>query len=150
MISFLFCDDAPDLRKITEDFFRDYVRPARYRVYVSDVAIAEIEKTPDDVKRSKCLQVIRKYGFPILPLTDESIRLAKIYIHRRAIPPAKVDDARHVAIATCNQMDILLSWNFKHLANICKQTVIRFVNETAGYFYPLTLTNPMEVMYEND
>ena len=61
-----------------------------------------------------------------------------------------MEDAQHVALATCYQMDFLLSWNFKHLANARKQTAIKVINETEGYFYPLTLTNPMEVMDENE
>lgn len=47
-------------------------------------------------------------------------------------------------------MDVLLSWNFRHLANIKKQISVRIINEKNGYFYPLALTNPMEVMSEND
>jgi len=66
------------------------------------------------------------------------------------IPPKKLEDAQHIAIATCNQMDILLSWNFKHLSNIQKQLSVKIINEKEGYFYPLILTNPMEVVYENE
>jgi len=47
-------------------------------------------------------------------------------------------------------MDILLSWNFKHLANVSKQTKVKLINEHEGYVYPLMLTNPMKVMYENE
>jgi len=46
-------------------------------------------------------------------------------------------------------MDILLSWNFKHLANIKKQMGVKLVNERNGYLYPLLLTTPMEVLYED-
>ncbi|MEK9150383.1 MAG: hypothetical protein AAB267_10120 [Candidatus Desantisbacteria bacterium] len=58
------------------------------------------------------------------------------------------EEFQHIAISTCNQMDILLSWNFKHLANIKKQISVKIVNEKEGYFYPLILTNPMEVSYK--
>ncbi|MEW5692593.1 MAG: hypothetical protein AB1765_04790 [Candidatus Hydrogenedentota bacterium] len=47
-------------------------------------------------------------------------------------------------------MDILLSGNFKHLANIYKQFDINAINKKEGYVYPLALTNPFEVMYEKD
>ena len=82
-----------EFKKITEEFFENYVKKSKYIVYISDVVIREIEKT---------------------------------------------------------RVDILISWNFKHLANIQKQIAVRVVNEKEGYFYPLVLTNPMEVIYEND
>ena len=54
------------------------------------------------------------------------------------------------AITTVNQIDMLLSWNFKHLANINKQLAVKVINEHEGYYYPMLLTNPMEVLYEDD
>lgn len=83
-------------------------------------------------------------------LDRDSDALANVYIREEIIPQRKIEDAQHIAISTCNQIDILISWNFKHLANIQKQIAVRIVNEKEGYFYPLLLTNPMEVMYEND
>lgn len=76
--------------------------------------------------------------------------LAAAYIREKVIPEKKLEDAQHIAIATSNQVDVLLSWNFKHLANIQKQISVKIVNEREGYFYPLVLANPMEVLYEND
>ncbi|MBM4137161.1 MAG: type II toxin-antitoxin system VapC family toxin [Nitrospira sp.] len=86
----------------------------------------------------------------ILTLDKTSDELAGIYIREKIIPPKKLEDAQHIAIATCHQMDVLLSWNFKHLANIQKQIDVKIINEKEGYFYPLILTNPMEVLYENN
>ena len=45
-------------------------------------------------------------------------------------------------------MDILLSWNFKHLANVNKEQKILIVNKTHGYNYPFRLANPLEVQYD--
>lgn len=150
VINFLFADDAPEFRKITQVFFEDYVRPGKYLAYVSDVAIREMEKTPGETRRFQLLNVVREYSLRILMLNEEAFRVARAYIEEKIIPPKKIEDAQHIAIATCNQMDILPSWNFKHLANIQKQIAVKSVNEREGYFYPLTLTNPMEVLYEND
>ena len=150
VINFLFHEDSPEFRKITKEFFENYVKPAVYEVYVSEVVVGEIEKTPDPAKRGQLLAVLGDYRLTVLPLTEEAFRLAATYVEAGVIPARKVEDARHVAIATCNDLDILLSWNFKHLANIRKQIAVRAINEREGYFYPLTLTNPMEVLYEND
>lgn len=150
VINFLFADDVPEFKKITEDFFMNYVKKGKYLVYISDVVIAEIAKTKDKEKKKLLLKTIEEYSLRILTLDETSDKLARVYIVEKIIPQKKTEDAQHIAIATCNQMDILLSWNFKHLSNIQKQIDVKIVNEKEGYFYPLILTNPMEVIYENN
>jgi hypothetical protein len=54
-------------------------------------------------------------------MTDEIKRLAKLYVNEGIIPAKKDDDALHIAYSTFYEMDILLSWNYKHLANIFKR-----------------------------
>lgn len=150
VINFLFADDAPDFQKVTIEFFENFIKKDKFIVYVSDVVIKEIEKTHDNEKKLKLLHVIEQYNLRILNLSPEAETLAKSYIEKNIIPPNKIEDAQHIAISTIYQIDILLSWNFKHLANINKQILIKVINESLGYFYPLLLTNPMEVIYEED
>ena len=148
--NFLFAEDAPDFKNITIDFFENYVAKGRYDVYISDVVIREIEKATDVSKRNMLLDIVRKYSLRILLLTPEAIELSERYLTDKVIPAKKREDAQHIAIAVCNQIDILVSWNFKHLANIKKQLAVKIVNEQQGYYYPLILTNPMEVLYDNN
>lgn len=150
VLNFLFAEDVPEFKKITEEFFENYVKKGKYITYISDVVIREIEKTKDEIKKISLLELIKKYSLQILTLNKDSDALANVYIRENIIPTRKIEDARHIAISTCNQIDILVSWNFKHLANIQKQIAVRIVNEKEGYFYPLLLTNPMEVIYENN
>jgi len=150
VINFLFAEDAPDFKRVTIDFFEHYVRRKVYQVYVSEVVIREIEQTSDANQKERLLNVIAEYDLRVLPLTDEANKLALLYLAERILPEKKLDDARHIALTTVNQIDILLSWNFKHLANINKQLAVKVINEREGYFYPMLLTNPMEVLYEDD
>jgi hypothetical protein len=150
VINFLFAEDAPDFKRVTIDFFEHYVRRKIYQVYVSEVVIREIEQTSDVDQKERLLSVIAEYDLRVLPLTDEANKLALLYLAERILPEKKLDDARHIALTTVNQIDILLSWNFKHLANINKQLAVKVINEREGYFYPMLLTNPMEVLYEDD
>jgi hypothetical protein len=76
---------------------------------------------------------------------NEIAFLAEEYMEKEIIPRKKVSDAFHVAYSTVFEMDILLSWNFKHLANINKEQKILIVNKTNGYNYPFRMANPMEV-----
>jgi hypothetical protein len=80
---------------------------------------------------------------------DEVEELADVYLLRGVIPVAKREDALHVAYATVRQMDILLSWNFKHLANVRREALILAVNQAAGYRYPLRLLSPLAVEDES-
>jgi hypothetical protein len=150
VINFLFAEDAPDFKRVTIDFFEHYVRRKVYHVYVSEVVIREIEQTSDANQKERLLNVIAEYDLRVLPLTDEANKLALLYLAERILPEKKMDDARHIALTTVNQIDILLSWNFKHLANFNKQLAVKVINEREGYFYPMLLTNPMEVLYEDD
>ena len=150
VINFLFAEDAPDFKRVTIDFFENYVRRNVYQVYVSEVVIREIEQTSDENQKERLLNVIAEFDLRVLPLTDEANKLALMYLAERILPEKKLDDARHIALTTVNQIDILLSWNFKHLANINKQLAVKVINEREGYYYPMLLTNPMEVLYEDD
>jgi predicted nucleic acid-binding protein len=150
VVSFLLADDEPELRDITIEFFDAYL--GRYEVAVSEVLLFEIGKTADEGRRARLQKAIQTYRLPVIDLTDderaEVFALVGRYMEAGVIPPGKREDALHLAIATVRQYDILLSWNFRHLANIHKQTQVNAVNAQAGYRHPLNLLNPMEVMYE--
>ncbi|MBN2444436.1 MAG: type II toxin-antitoxin system VapC family toxin [Spirochaetales bacterium] len=147
-INFIFADDAPEKKAITIDFFNNYIKQNKFEVFISDVVIEEIEKTRDENHKESLLSIISEYKLLIFTINAEALELADKYVEKGIIPPKKVDDARHLAIATINECDVLVSWNFKHLANINKEKQVLAVNIQEGYNYPLRLTTPMEVMGE--
>jgi hypothetical protein len=110
---------------------------------------AEIERTLDPVRRDQLRAALGEYALPQLLTNREVERLAFEYVEGGVVPATHFEDALHIALATLNEMDLLLSWNFKHLANIKKQVGVKIVNERNGYFYPLLLATPMEVLYED-
>jgi hypothetical protein len=151
IINFLFAYDAPEFKEITEDFFKNYVKEGIYETYASDIVLDEINRTEDEPKKRKLLQVISDFDIPIDTYSKEAERLALLYIKEGVVPVKKFDDARHIGLATINNYDILLSWNFKHLANVNKRNKIKLINEREGYFYPLDLVTPIQLIYdEND
>ena len=81
-------------------------------------------------------------------VNNEIEQLALIYLKQKAIPAKKIYDAFHIAFATYYEFDVLLSWNFQHLANIKKQIQVNTINKMQGYLKQLNLLNPMEVIYE--
>ena len=150
VINFLFADDTPDFKKITEDFFKEYF--GRYDIYISDIVLLEINKTENQEQKSRLLSVIDNHPFKILEISDNDDvgYLSELYIKEKVIPQKKKEDALHIAVATVFEMDILLSWNFKHLANIKKQININSINEKEGYLKKLSLLSLLRNEYEDE
>jgi predicted nucleic acid-binding protein len=147
IINFLFADDAPEKKEITIEFFENYLND--YHVSISEIVITEINRTPNLEKRNALLETIKKYNIEIYDEVNDTINLlAKEYIKYKIIPENKFPDAQHIAFSVYYEFDVLLSWNFKHLANLNKQLVINELNRCFGYFKPILLLNPMEVIYE--
>ena len=99
------------------------------------MVIEEISKTNDFNKRQKLLDVISTYGLIIFETTENADKLALEYVKRGIIPERKFEDALHLAVSTVNEMDVLVSWNFKHLANVNKERQVISVNISEGYNY---------------
>jgi hypothetical protein len=145
-----FADDAPEKQSITVEYFDRYVRTEVYEHFVSDFVIAELDRTVDKRKRAALLGIIERYPIRFLPTEPlaEIRQMATPYLEAGVIPRRKIDDALHVAIATVHRVDILLSWNFRHLANVNKERKIMVANIEAGYTFTPRLANPMEVFNE--
>ena len=76
----------------------------------------------------------------IVPITDEVVHIAQIYVDKLAMPSDPAGDALHLAIASFHKMDALLTWNCKHLANANKVNHIRRVNYEIGLPTPVLAT----------
>jgi predicted nucleic acid-binding protein len=153
VINFLFHDDAPEKRRATEEFFESYVRKGIYEVYISPIVIDEINKTKDEGHRKKLLDVLRRYHLKVIDISEfseEIERLAELYIEGGIIPIRKLEDALHLAICTVAEIDIFLSWNYKHLSNVNKERRIMAANLIQGYVKSFRMITPFEVLYEED
>jgi predicted nucleic acid-binding protein len=76
----------------------------------------------------------------VLPITEEVIRIARVYIDRRVMPQDPQGDALHLALASYHKADFLLTWNCQHLANASKFQQIRLVNYELGLATPVLAT----------
>jgi hypothetical protein len=92
------------------------------------------------------LQEINKLLPVELAPSADSEQLADEYFKAGILPAKKRDDARHVAIATLAGVDILVSWNHRHLANERKSDLYNAVNRLEGYEQVLLIHTPFEVM----
>lgn len=144
--NFYYADDAPEKKEITIRFF-DKIKAGAYDVFISDIVLEEIGRANEE-KRRLLLDVIRNHSPRRLTIGEEIITLAQKYISESILPLNKVEDAMHSAIATFFEMDALISWNLKHLANLTKMNMINAVNLKEGYLKRLELITPMEVSDE--
>ena len=97
-----------------------------FQPYISEITVAEIERTPDFELRNNMMGTISL--FSIISVTDDIEELAKEYISHGAVPEGFIEDAYHIAIAAINEMDCLLSWNFKHIVRRRTRDIVRMVN----------------------
>jgi len=115
---------------------------------LSDVLKKELLQAPPHVKN--LLQQYEKQCFEHVELTKEAEILANCYIAEKVIGQASLEDCQHIAIATVNKVDILASWNFKHIVNITRIRGYNSVNMKKGYAI-LEIRNPKELIdYGND
>lgn len=140
--NYKFADDTPRERDITKQFLQR-VKGGDYRVFISELVTGEIEKTSDLAKRKKLLDVIS--GIAVLPITEESRELGKAYVSGGIIPPEYEPDGIHLAIATLNEMDVLVTWNMEHLANPETRIGVREENVKRG-LKVIDIATPEEVM----
>lgn len=148
-INFLFADDAPEKQAITVDFFENFVKTGAYEVFVSDFVLDEMNQTSNQDKRARLFKVLEDYPIELLELddVDEIDQLAEIYLTTGVMPPKKLFDALHVAVCVCQKIDYLVSWNYKHLANVNREKRILAANYQHNYFHPLRIITPTELIY---
>lgn len=88
--------------------------------------------------------------FERVELTKESIELADAYILEKVVGKTSYEDCRHIALATINKVDVLASWNFKHIVNLDRIKDCNSVNLRLGHSM-IEIRSPKElVKYEDD
>lgn len=147
-LNFLFADDAPEKKEITLDFFENFIKTGIYQAFISDFVIQEINQTSDLEKRGRLLRVLDEYYIERLVLADpeEIMQLAKLYIDQKVVPQNKLLDALHIASTVVNKIDYLVSWNYKHLANVNRERKVIIVNTENNYLHPVRILTPIELI----
>jgi len=123
VISALFDDRNPERKKLTEEFFQEF---RGQEICISRITVAEVEKTPDARLRTQMKETLS--GFRTLPPMNDVEALAKEYIKMGAIPKEYEEDAYHISVAVLNDMDFILSWNFRHIVRNKTRNIVRAVN----------------------
>ena len=108
------------------------------QVFVSGYTLSECEDGNSE-KSTQRLNAIR--DIEVLPdKIEEVVSLARQLISGHALPEGETTDALHIATAAVNGMDILLTWNCKHMANPHTLPKTRKIISEAGFFCPAIMT----------
>lgn len=122
----------------------DELRQGFYAPVVSELTEAEIAQAPEQVQQ--VLIELLKRNCEVLIETVESMELAQKYIATGILSSNYEDDARPVALATTNNVDMIVSWNFKHIVHYEKIRRFNSVNLLEGY-KPIEIFSPREVVH---
>jgi len=109
----------------------DEFREGRKRMVLSELTIRELKQAPDKVREIvEDMPIDRR---EVLPETNESLALVEAYLRDGIVTPATISDGLHIATATVARVDVLVSWNFKHIVNLNRIRLYNSVNLKEGY-----------------
>jgi predicted nucleic acid-binding protein len=138
-------DDESQMRmKWTRQWWNEYA--VQFHLTTSAAVIEELEQGASE-KVQERLDLLQ--DVELLPINDQITSIVKKYIENRLMPKDPTGDALHLAIASFHQVDALLTWNCKHLANANKIKHIRKINDELGLPTP-ELTTPLNYLGGDD
>lgn len=133
-------DEFATWSKLLFNEFRSEIKIA----VVSDLTLRELEEAPEEVRQ--ILSELPSESVEYVFLTNEAISLADIYIAQDVVNEKHLIDAQHIAIATIELVDVLVSWNFRQIVNLDRIRKFNAVNLMQGY-HLLEIRSPLEVLY---
>ena len=122
--------------------FFDEIKAGRFTLVVSNVTLRELVDAPEKVR--KILSGLPAEHVEIIPGMPQRIKLRDAYIEAGVVGAGSREDAEHVAAASVAEVDILVSWNFRHIVHFDKISGYHGVNMIHGY-RPVSIYSPKEV-----
>lgn len=124
--------------------FKEFIS-GKKKAIISDTVLEELEQAPKEVREK--LNEIPDIFIEKFNITDEIRNLTEKYMNQKIVSPKYRDDALHIATATIINVDVLVSWNFKHIVNFNRIRQFNSVNILEGY-KELEIRTPQEVLDE--
>ena len=138
VISVLFDERTPERLAMTSVLWSKLID---YEVFISELVLEELERANEQIK-DKLFFAVK--DFIVLKISKEAEKLAEIYVKQGIFPEKYFDDALHVALASVNQIGILLSWNFTHLVKLKTRRMVSIVNLSENIM-PVEIASPPEL-----
>ena len=118
----------PDRLSATREFWLHLVD---LEAGTSEISRKEIEETTDPGLRANLLELLA--SVTVIPVSSDMEGAAMRYVEQGAFTTSMYNDALHVAAAVLTRHDVLVSWNYKHLVNRRRRSLINQINVNAGW-----------------
>jgi len=127
--------EATARKNWTRQWWKEY--SSQFTLFTSTAVMSELlrgnsQSTKDRVNLIKELE--------LLQITDEVEEITAVYIEKKVMPNDPAGDALHLAMASFHKIDVLITWNCRHIANPNKFNHIRIINYELGLPIPMLLT----------
>jgi hypothetical protein len=126
--------------EITRQWWEDYRQ--KFNLYISQIVLDEIAQGDQEIAKKR-LELVK--DFTLLKTYQSARSLALEFINKSNLPTKAANDALHIAIATIYELDYLIAWNCKHIANAQIQKKLSQISRGFGYQLP-TLCTPYELI----
>ncbi|MCC6287965.1 MAG: PIN domain protein [Chitinophagaceae bacterium] len=134
-----------EFQEETEKLF-DMVKAGKIICVYSDLTEFELENAPERIKQH--FINLDRNTTEFAEITEEINALAEEYVVEKVVGETSIDDCRHIACATINKVDYLVSWNFKHIVNVFRIRGYNSINIKNGYSQ-LDIRSPKDII-ENE
>ena len=132
----------PEFELWTKILF-DRIKKGQYKLLLSRVIDIELTNAPQHIK-DLAISIPEKH-IEFVETTDETTQLADNYINENVVGETSRADCLHIALATVNNADILVSWNFKHIVNVNRIRGYNSVNYRHGHKM-IEIRTPREIL----
>jgi predicted nucleic acid-binding protein len=130
-------------QQYTRQFFQGAAE-GRYVPYTSTAVIEELKQASQDLYE-KMSALVDQFAIDVLQVTKEVERMADIYVAKGVIPEKYREDALHIAVASVNNLDAVVSYNFEHIAKLKTINRVALINLEERYKV-ISLPTPEEVI----
>lgn len=137
------CFDA-EFKEMTLPLFNE-IRSGVHKIVISNITLEELDTAPPEVK--KLIDEISFTQKEFVQINENVRKLANLYITEGVVTEKYYFDALHIATATINSVDLIISWNLKHMVNINRIRQYNAVNLKNNYPI-IDIRTPLEVIYE--
>ena len=135
-----------DFEEETQILF-EKIKLGQFKVVYSNTTEEELLGAPERVK--ELLPNLADSLKTRVELTEEGVNLADAYLSENVVGKTSRSDCFHIAMATIYEVDILVSWNFKHIVNVKRIRGYNAVNMKLGY-KTIDIRSPKEIIYNED
>ena len=137
-----------------DEEFSEFTKPlferlqnGEFKLLFSTVTQEELNSAPERVR--ELVKGLKAENTEYMEPNDEAVELATQYIGERVVGQTSFADCLHIALATINHADYLISWNFKHIVNVQRIRGYNAINIKNGY-KELEIRSPRDFMTYED